>query len=525
MFKNYFKIAFRSFSKNKVSFLINIIGFAIGMSCVIIIALWIYDEQNYDTFNKNKKSIYRVTTFYDQYKWEGLALTPAPLTPLAKEQIPELTNAVRLFTCPPVTIQLGEKIFNEQSGIIADPSFLDIFSYPLISGNSKTIFKNDNSIILTQKLAHKYFSDENPIGKQVIVDGDPLTVDGVLKDIPDNSHLQFDFIVPFNLIGQPPWENMSFQTYVQQKSEAIPAIVSDKLTSLAKTNCPQIEQGAVFNLQPLKKIHLDGNNKFNYTNTGNINYIYLFGAIACLILFIACFNFINLTTIQSEIRNKEIGIRKVNGANKKQLKYQFLVETILLTFVATCIALLLSKLLLPYFNQISDKQLTLDFLDIRVLISVLFVTVVTGIIAGIYPAFYLASYNPVKVLKNALFSPAHKKSALLPTRKILVITQFTFSMVLIISTLIILNQLKFIQNKDIGFNKEKIVCIPLKNQIASHYETFKSELLKISNIRSVTAQDYLIASTNNRTTNYDWENKEEGESIDMIVSQVDYDFF
>ncbi|MBN2861775.1 MAG: ABC transporter permease [Bacteroidales bacterium] len=525
MITNFFKITLRRFSKNKISFLINIVGFAIGMSCVIIIALWIYDEQNYDTFNKNKKSIYRVTTFYDKYKWEGLALTPAPLTPVAKNQVPELTNATRLFSCPPVTMQSGEKIFNEQNGIFADPSFLDIFSYPLIYGSSETIFQNDYSIILTQKLAYKYFNNENPVGKQVIVDGDLLTIDGVLKDIPHNSHLQFDFIVPFNLIGQPLWGNMSFQTYVQLSKETDPIVVADKLTSLANTNCPQIQQGAIFQLQPLKKIHLDGNNEFNYTDTGNIDNVFLFATIACLILFIACFNFINLTTIQSEIRNKEIGIRKVNGANRKQLKYQFLIESILLTFVAICIAFGLSKLLLPYFNQISDKQLVLDFSDFRVMISLFVITVGTGIIAGFYPALYLASRNPLSALKDAFFSPAQKKSNQLLTRKILVVMQFTFSLALITSTLLIYNQIKYIQNKDLGFNKEKIIFIPLKNQIASHYQTFKNELLKLSNIQSVTAQDYLIASTNNRTTNYDWENKEEGESIDMIVSQVDYDFF
>ena len=521
MILNYLKIALRNIVNNKVFAFINIAGFAIGMSCVILIALWIKDELNYDTFNENKNSIYRITTFYDKYDWEGLALTPAPLAPIAINEIPEVTDAARIYTCPTVTMQVGENIFYENKGILADNSILNIFSFPLIYGNKQSVLENNNSIVISQKLASKYFKNENPVGKSIICDGESFIIDAVLKDIPQNTHLQFDFIVPFKLMGELPWGNMSLQTYIQLDNNTNTDILADKLTALALNNSSQIQGGAKFKLQPLKEIHLDAKNKHAYTVTGNLNNIYLFTAIAFFILCIASFNFINLTTAKAEFRSREIGMRKIIGANKLQLKYQFFTETILLTFISLCIAVGLANIFLPIFNQLANKQLILNLFEPRVLLTLFFVSFITGILSGAYPAFYLSSFNPLFVLKNKL-STRGKNISPISTRKILVVLQFMFSIVLIIS---INNQFKYIQQKDLEFNKEGIIYIPLKNEIAKQYGAFKNELLKQSNIKSVSAQNYLCAITNRRTTNYDWENREEGTRIDMLVSQVDYDFF
>ncbi|MBT3382539.1 MAG: FtsX-like permease family protein [Prolixibacteraceae bacterium] len=525
MFKNYFKIALQNLVNNKVFTFINLAGFAIGMSCVILIALWIHDELNYDTFNENKNSIYRITTFYDKYDWEGLALTPAPLAPIAVNEMPEVIDAARIYTCPPVTMQVGDNIFYENKGILADHSILNIFSFPLIYGNKQSVLENNNSIVISQKLAFKYFDNENPVGKSIICDGEAFIIDAVLKDIPQNSHLQFDFIVPFKLMGELPWGNMSLQTYIQLNNNTNPDILEDKLTAIAKNNSSQIQQGAKFKLQPLKEIHLDAKNKHAYTITGNLNNVYLFTAIAFFILCIASFNFINLTTAKAEFRSREIGIRKIIGANKLQLKYQFFTETILLTFISLCIAVGLANIFLPIFNQLANKQLILNLFEPRVLLSLLFVSFITGILSGAYPAFYLSSFNPLFVLKNKLSTTRGKNISSISTRKILVVLQFMFSIVLVISIISINNQFKYIQQKDLEFNKEGIIYIPLKNEIGNQYGAFKNELLKQSNIKSVSAQNYLCAITNRRTTNFDWENREEGKRIDMLVSQVDYDFF
>ena len=528
MFKNYVKTTFRNTTRHKGYSFINLAGLAIGMACTLLILLWVKDELSYDRFHENGKDIYRIMSYGTRYMIEGFDGTPAPLAPAVKEEVPGIVNYARFSDVPKLVFQYGDKAFYETRGLIADPSIFEIFTFPFIQGDPKTALTAPLDIVITESLAAKYFGGENPLGKTIEIEGKPAAVKGVIQDIPANSHIQFDFLGSYEYIEEitgygTSWGSFNFVTYLQLEPDRDIQKIARNITAVAdRNNCPQVKDGVEFRLQPLSAIHLDSRAAFrNYGDIGDRKYVVVFSIIAVFVLFIACVNFMNLSTARSTTRAKEVGMRKTVGASRKQLVLQFYGESLFLTTMACVFAVILVLFLLPTFNQITGKQLKLDLIDAQLVVGLIAVVLLTALTAGSYPAIYLSSFRPVKVLKG-VFKTEGKGQAF---RRILVVTQFSLSIALLIGTTVAYNQLRFLRHAKLGFNKENIVYVPVKENIGKRYDAFKSELLSDANILSVAAQYYLFAEQGSfRSTGYDWEGREEGQEADIILNLVDYDF-
>jgi len=526
LIKNYLKIALRNIKKHTWYSIINIAGLAIGMTCCILILLWVQDELSYDRFHENASDIYRVIqdiNFADHSTtW---TITQGPLGPSLKKDFPEIINATRI-TGRGFRLTYNDRSFDEVLGM-ADSSIFEMFTFPLIKGNPATALADPNSIVLTEEMAEKYFGEENPIGKTIQADNEyDFLVSGVLKKIPDNSHLQFDFIIPF-IFGRElnytvdRWGNSQFRTYVQIQKGIPPQEVIQKISGYLYEK-PTIEKDARLNLQPLTRIHLHSNYEFDSAH-GDITYVALFSLVAFFILFIACSNFMNLATARSGNRAKEVGMRKVAGAHRSSIIKQFFGESILLAFIALFFSLIIVKLLLPAFNNLAAKELSLNIsgnlLDLLILFGI---ALLTGIISGSYPAIFLSSFQPVKVLKGSLRS-GQKGSVF---RKILVVTQFSLTILLIICTGIVYNQLNYLRNMKLGYDKEHMIYMGMRGDMRTNFDTLKNELLINSNISGVTA------SSNVPTYGYTfsnslwrWEGQNPDEEILMRAVFIDYDYF
>ena len=519
MFKNYLKTTFRNATRHRGYSFINLAGLAIGMACTLLILLWVKDELSYDRFHENGKDIYRIMSYGTKYMTEGFDGTPAPLAPVIKEEVPGIQNYARFSDIPKLVFKYADKVFYETRGLIADPSIFEIFTFPFVQGDSKTALSEPLDIVITETMAKKYFGTENPVGKTIEVEGSLAAVKGVIQDIPHNSHIQFDFLSSFEFIEKVTgygmsWGSFNFVTYLQLEANRDIHEIGKNITAVAaKNNCPQVKDGVEFHLQPLSAIHLDNRAAFrNYAEVGDRKYVYVFSIIAFFVLFIACVNFMNLSTARSTTRAKEVGMRKTVGASRKQLILQFFGESLFLTSTACIFALILVIVLLPAFNQITGKDLRLDLIDIQLVLGLIVIVLLTALTAGSYPAIYLSSFKPVKVLKGVFRSEGKGQTF----RRILVVTQFSLSIALLI--------LRFLRQSTLGFNPENIVYVPVKENIGKSYDAFKAELLSDPNINSVAAQYYLFAEESFRTTGYDWEGKERGQEVDIILNLVDYDF-
>jgi putative ABC transport system permease protein len=515
MLRNYLKIAYRNLTRYKAFTVINILGLAIGMACTILILLWVQDELSFDKFNKNANTIYRVVEI--QHYAGGtifpVAVTPDPLAKSLKDNYPEIENASR-FNYGREILRYNDKIFSEIIGF-ADPSFLKIFTYPLVNGNANDVLSDLHSIVLTEKSAQKYFGSEDPIGKTIMMDDSlSLKVTGVLKDIPTNSSLRFDFLVPFDFLKNlgrklDEWGNNSFYTYVQLQPNAKISEVNKKIKDEIKKH----NEGSVtdLELQQLLKIHLYSAGKYtaDIGGLGNIEYVNIFSLVALIVLLIACINFMNLSTARATKRAKEVGMRKVIGAERLQIVKQFYIESILFAFIALLMALAMSDLLLNAFNNLSGKEITLSSLGTTTIIGFIVLTIFTGIIAGSYPAIYLSSFLPIKVLKSDK-SVSGGGSFF---RKVLVVTQFSLSLILIIGTLVISSQLDYIKNKDLGFKRENVIALNINKSISSNLETVKNELEQNPKIISVAASSLNPMYVMNSTSGVDWEGKNEKDEI------------
>ena len=528
MFRNYIKTTFRNTSRHKGYTFINLAGLAIGMACTLLILLWVKDELSYDRFHENGRDIYRIMSYGTKYMIEGTEGTPAPLGPAAKEEVPGVLNYARFSDVPKLVVRYQDKVFYETRGLIADPSIFEIFTFPFVQGDPKTAFTQPLDIVITETMAEKYFGDENPVGKTVEVEGRPAAVKGVIQDIPNNSHIQFDFLSSYEFIQDVTdygmnWGSFNFVTYLQLEPNRDFREIGRRITTVAaKNNCPQVKDGVEFRLQPLSAIHLDSRAAHrNYIDVGDSKYVIVFSIIAFFVLFIACVNFMNLSTARSTTRAKEVGMRKTVGASRRQVIIQFFGESLFLTALASLLALVLVALLLPAFNQLTGKILRLNLIDFQLVIGLLVIVLLTAALAGSYPALYLSSFKPVKVLKG-VFNPEGKGQIF---RRVLVVFQFSLSIALLVGTSVAYNQIHFLRHAKLGFNKENIVYVPVKENIGKRYDAFKSELLSDSNILSVASQYYLFAKDGPfRTTDYDWEGREEGQQIDIILNLVDYDF-
>ncbi|MCP5108669.1 MAG: FtsX-like permease family protein, partial [bacterium] len=429
MIKNYLKITLRNIIKHKGYSFINIFGLAIGMAVSILILLWVQDELSFDRFHKNIGQLHLVGLSQDYSTGQiKVPMSPAPLAPALKKDFPEIVNAARVQRSGNVQLKYDENGFMESMGRYVDPSFLEMFTFPLITGDAGTVLADPHSIVLTEKTKKKYFGDKEAVGKVIRFQNKyNLMVTGIMKNVPGNSFLDFDFLIPFEFVKElgvdlQPWGSNNYFTYVQVQPGIPYQDISEKISGRIKKANPRTSSNLF--LHPFKRIYLH-----NLSGTGgNIRYIYIFTLVAIFVLIIACINFMNLSTARSVKRGKEVSLRKVVGADRKQLIIQFFGESICFAFIALVLALFLVELILPAFNNFTTKNLTLILGgNLSILTGLLGVTLLTGIISGSYPALLLSSFKPAQMLKGTL--KLGKGSSIF--RKTLVVTQFVFSILLI----------------------------------------------------------------------------------------------
>ncbi len=532
MLKNYLKIALRNITKNKTYSIINISGLAIGMACFIFIIFYIQYELSYDKFNKNGDQIYRVilnpgNTAY-QGK-DGFNVTPAPLVPVIKTECPEIVNASRVYKdFPDPLVQYGENSFVEKKFFYADPDFLSMFSYPLISGNPKTALSEPYSVLITQETANKYFGNRNPVGKSLTIDEkDQYQVTGVIKDVPQNAHFTFDFLCSFSTLysqihNMDRWDNNNYQAYVQLLPGTSLADLETKFDIISKKYNGE-ESKYIYRLEHLYRIHLYGDRNFEIENNGDVRFLYLFGAIGFFILLIVCFNYVNISTAQSVKRSKEVGLRKVVGANRIQLIRQFLVESLVISFLGFCLAILFVELFLPVFNSFmnTDIQFSL-FADMKIFFVLSGISLFIGCLAGAYPAFFASAFQPDYILKSGFKSGFGS----IRLRNVLVVVQFIICAVLIIGTITVYKQLQFIKNKDLGFKKDHIVTVHLTyndKNMRKNFNQFINELRLNSNVLNVSASECLPYEIRNSTIT-DWDGKAKDDNFSIYRNRVDNHF-
>jgi putative ABC transport system permease protein len=488
MIRNYFKIAFRYLQKNKLYSFVNIIGLAIGISSCILIGLYIWHEQSFDRFHKNAERIARVTWEYNfEDKANKVALTGTKVGPEFKRNFPEVQAYVRTMKYPRV-IAYKDKLFDEKNFFYADSAFFSVFSFPLISGDPAKVLDAPDKIVITQSMAKKYFGTDNPVGQSVKVGVKDFLITGVVADVPNNSQIQFDFVGSFtslNASKTEKWNEANYITYLLLKNKENIKTVQSKIDQYSKTVLKKEMElkgnsYSTYRLEPLTSVHLrsdlDG-----FEPNGSMLYIYVLGAVAVLILLIACVNYTNLSTAQSAGRGAEVGMRKVLGAGSEQIFYQFISESFLLTLLSIVLAIGLSAWLLPYFNQLSGKQLHANiFLKPAVLFLLLLLGLVVAFLAGAYPSLVLSNGRIINILKSGFrFTGSNT------LRKTLIVFQFVISVFLIVCTVVILQQLSYVQKKDLGYDKEQVVVLPVDNAILQKYDDLKSALASNSNIKSV----------------------------------------
>jgi ABC-type antimicrobial peptide transport system permease subunit len=528
MIKNYFKIAFRNIVRHKAFSFINIVGLSIGMACSIMILLWVQDERSYDRFHNNADQIYRVLASAGDFK---AAVNPAGMPAGLQKEMPQIKNTVRLSKPSNELFEVGEKKFEEKRVFFVDSTFFNVFSFQLIKGNVKTALERPDNILISEDMAKKYFGQEDPMGKIIKRNNDVnCVVTGVLANVPANSHLQFDFILPLSSwytwnwdLKTNTWGNFNFYTYLQldknfEPTKANLALFNSKMDKIYDAH----ESGGriKFQLQPLTDIHLRSNYQVDLTGHGNIQYVNIFFIVALFILGVACINFMNLATARSARRAKEVGLRKVVGAGRSQIIAQFLGESLFISLLALLIAILLVILLLPVFNEVSGKTISIQFFSGKILLGLLGIAAVTGLISGSYPALFLSGFKPVKVLKGNTKSMGGN----LYFRNALVITQFIVSIVLLAGTSVIYSQLKFIKNKNLGFDKENLVYIPMKGEIWKKQHALKAELERNPLTSDFCVIDEIPTNLVAGTLNVIWEGKDPKDPTVVPSMDVDENF-
>ncbi len=525
MLKNYIKVVLRNIKRHAGYSLINVSGLAIGMACCLVITMWVLDEVNFDRFHENAADLYRVeeNQFYSGRVYH-VTVTPYPLAPALKEEIPEIVEATRVIRMGGILFKYEDKSFFEDRVAAVDPSFLRMFTFPLAIGDPGSILSDPFSMILSETAAKKYFGDEDPIGKAITVNETvSIRVAGVIKDFPLNSTIRADILFPYELMEKRGATNNNFGsnsiwTFVQLQKGTPKSVVDPKIKGFIKERVPQ----SVTDLElfPYTRIHLF--QYFGY-DRGDVaaKYVYIFSLVAGFVLLIACINFMNLSTARSANQAKEVGLRKVVGALKKNLIARFYSESMTYALLALGVALGLVMLFLPWFNSLADKELSLRFLTRgSLLLGILAITVVTGLLAGSYPAVFLSSFQPVRVLKGSLKAGTGSKTF----RRILVVVQFSLSIFLIIGTLVVYKQTQYMRTKSIGFDKEQLLYIGLRGTTGLNYEALKAELKNDSRILGVTGASHLPSSIGSNSGGAEWQGKDPEQEILIGMSTVDYDF-
>jgi putative ABC transport system permease protein len=515
MLKNYLKITWRNFRNNKIYSFINIMGLAVGMACCILILLWIQDELSYDKFHENYSDIYRTIPQIQDTKYSS---NPLALAAIFKEQYPEVRQTARFYS-QSWLIKYGDSIFNE-NGALVDAEFLKIFTFPLINGTPETVLVGRESIVLTERAAARYFGTQDPIGKSLLINNrTELIVTGILKNVPSNSHLQFDFLASMELLGERGHTSWSYEprTYALLEKNVDIQNFREKILGFIMEHDKRTNQKVVLHIQPLSKVHL-----YSLNGTDPIIYVYIFLTIAIAILIIACINFINLSTARSNTRAKEIGMRKVVGAERADLIRQFIGESMILSAVALLVAIGLVSLLLPAFNNLAQKQLKLDIVgNLSTLLLLVGIIIFTGLASGSYPAFLLSSFKPVNILGKGKLKAGSGGFIL---RKVLVVGQFTATIVLIIGTIIMYRQLDYIRNKDIGLDRDHVVAITMNRDLRQNYKSIKNEIKRNPNVINVSAARRYPTGIGHINPVY-WEGKGPEDYVTMTDASIDYDYF
>lgn len=528
MYKSLFKTTFLTLWQNKTYSMLNILGLAIGIACAALIFLWVENEVNYDTTHIKKNSIYlaRVNENLEARIFTHSS-TPGLMGPAMQKEIPGILNTCRVSEDQTsLLFSIGNKSVYA-AGKYAEPSLFTMFTLPFVEGNANNVFNELYSIVITEKTARKFFGiDRNVVGKTVRVDNKrEYTVTGVLKDIPENSSIRFEWVAPFQIwYQQSPWAhdwgNNCVTTYVELQPNVDPAYINKQLLNYVQQKDPA-SMGHVF-LFGMKDWYL--RNKFQNgkpTGGGRIEYVRLFSLIAWIILLIACINFMNLATARSEKRTKEVGVRKVLGSGRKNLITQFIGEALFMALLASFTAIIIISFALPAFNLLVQKNLSLGLTNPLHILVLLSITVICGLIAGSYPSFYLSSFNPVFVLKGL----KTKTSSAVFIRKALVILQFSISMILIIGTIIVYRQIQHVKSRNLGFDKNNLIEMDMQGDMAKHFAVIKNDLINTGFIENVALSDHATIYGGNNTSGFTWQGKPSGAKILISNRFVSQGFF
>ncbi|MBN2246067.1 MAG: ABC transporter permease [Candidatus Aminicenantes bacterium] len=536
MLRNYIKTALRNISRNKFYSFLNIAGLAIGIACCILIFLYVQDELSYDRFHDNADNIYRIApVFSTSERVMYLATCAHAQAPMLKDRYPEIVNYTRFTSYgSSKIIRYEQNIFTEEKFLWVDQSLLEVFSFKLIKGNPEDALVRPDSVIITEEIAKKYFGDQDPLGKNLEVNGSALySVTGVFEDLPKTSHLRPDFFASFSTLNLKPTGNsiedllgeINYYTYLLLREGTDPLELEQKFDGFVEEQIGEILKHigstAKFELQPLRSIHLHSQRENELERNSDMTYVYLFIGIGLFILLLACMNFMNLATARSSNRAKEVGLRKVVGAQKPQLIRQFLGESFILTFIALIFSLVLVLLTLQVFRNISGKEISINVFSNPILIlGLLGLLIAVGFIGGSYPAFFLSAFRPVEVIQGK-FKRGAKSSGL---RIILVSLQFIVSIVLIIGTLVVNRQLNYIRGKDLGYNKEHVAVIKVRNEnTRKKMEYIKSDLLQSPDIVKVSASDTIPLGINDYSIHHAV-GKPPEEHIMLASQRVDEDY-
>jgi putative ABC transport system permease protein len=542
MLKNYIKIAVRNLIKNKIFSFINIFGLAVGLTCFMLIAVYVYNELTYDRYPADSKDIYRVNLSVtgngnivvypdvDVAVGEGM-----------RDAYPEIKACARIFGISDY-VKYNNKQFKESHLAFADSNFLEMFSIPLIEGNTSDALVQPNSVVISKSFARRYFGNQDPIGKTLLIGINNVAykVTGVIDKVPYKSHFHFDAFLSISTIKfrHRTWSNLAFFTYLQLNKNADPEKLEAKFPQLvAEHVVPEIQHDMgvsleeaqksvntfVFSLQRLTDIHLYSHTQYELEPNGDIKYVYIFSALAIFILLLACVNFTNLSTARATKRAREVGVRKVMGSAKKQLIFQFLTESIILTFIGMLCAFVLVDLLLPNFNELIGANINLGFFaDYRTIIIMFLLCIIVGTLAGIYPAFFLSAFNTIKVLKGSVISQNTHKISL---RSGLIIFQFFVSTALVIATIIVYQQLNYMQNKKLGYDKEQTLFIPDARLLGGNQDAYKQRILQNNSVVSATISRSIPAGEiMDGTEIYPKNESGNGTEIHANIYHVDYDY-
>lgn len=546
MIKNYFKIAWRNLLKNKAFSLINIIGLASGLACFILITLYVVDELSFDRYNEKADHIYRV---HADIRFGGtdlkLAVSSDPMGATLKKDYPQVEQFSRLYNSDgSKLIKKGNEFIRENNVVHADSTFFDVFTLPAVAGDTRTALNEPNTVVISESTAKKYFGTREAVGKTIETNDNGSTlykVMAVIRDVPRNSHFRADFFFSMDNV-QYGWgnylSNNHFTYIVLKKGTDYRKFEKNFDQVLEKYVLPQAKQFVQINsmeefkkagnrldysLMPLTNIHLHSDRFPELGVNGDIQYVYIFSAVALFVLLLACINFMNLSTARSSTRAKEVGIRKVMGSAKKALINQFITESILTSLIAIVFAIGLAWFCLSWFNNLSGKDLVIsDLLKPGYVIFLVVLPLITGILAGAYPAFFLSSFNPITVLKGR-FNAGYKKSFL---RNALVIFQFTTSIVLIVGTIVVYRQLNYIQHKKLGFNKEQLLIINGTGALGNNVQAFKNEVLGITGVKAATLSGYLPVHPSARSDNSFFKDAvaDINSGFNSQIWDVDYDY-